>query len=147
MEPAGAIVGFVCAVGQAAQAAQKLYKFFNGISDAPNHVRTVQDRLFKVHILLLRLNDVVLSLDHDKGDLRASMVPSLNTTVAALESLGTFVRKYEGTSDEKESKDAPKMRMWLRMKWVFREDELKRISTVLEEEMNTLSMSLQALNM
>jgi hypothetical protein len=121
-------------------ASQATCRLITGIHGAPEHIRFLVDDIKDFGSILETLSMILNDSETAVGILHprtsTDLEPILEACQMTFQEIDNIVTEFEGRQGEFDT------RIWRRLKWVFKEEEISRLSKDLAERKTTLNLAI-----
>ncbi len=141
----GLTSAIVSLVTNAYSTCQKLYSTFDGLRSAPKHITTISNDLEDFYLVLGTIQALLDDEEFSAGILQhaqsTNLCNVLRNSVLVFKNLYTIVSEYQVHSR------LPEIGPWQRLKWTFKETEIRSLRLDLMGCKATLNMAISVANL
>lgn len=123
---------------------QKLHSTFNGVRNAPKHIAVISKDLEGFYLVLGTIQALLDEKEFSAGIVQyaqsENLCKVLEDCLFVFKDFGTIISEYQAHSMD------PAMRTWQRLKWTFKESEIKDLRRKLIDCKVTLNLAISTAN-
>ena len=123
---------------------QTLYSTFDGVRNAPKHIAVISNDLEDFYLVLGTIQALLDDEEFSAGIVQyaqsQNLCKVLEDCVAVFKNLETIISEYQAHSKD------PAIRTWQRLKWTFKESEIKNLRRNLSGCKATLNLAISTAN-
>ena len=123
---------------------QKLYSTFDGVRNAPKHIAVISNDLEGFYLVLGTIQALLDDEESSAGIVQyaqsKNLCKVLEDCIVVFKDIEIIISEYQAHSKD------PAMRTWQRLKWTFKESEIKNLRSNLSGCKATLNVAISTAN-
>ena len=123
---------------------QKLYSTFNKVRNAPKHIAAISKDLEDFYLVLGAIQSLLDDEEFSAGIVQyaqsKNLCKVLEDCILVFKDFETIISEYQAHSKD------PAIRTWQRLKWTFKESEIKDLRRNLSDCKGTLNVAISTAN-